>query len=166
MAKAQHSFETAGVKFPDFTQLYADYSRFVGDFGKFFQNGKAPFFDVESLMAAQRKNIEALTAANQVAFEGVQAVVRRQAEMVRESVEDLSKITRELTAASSPEDRLVRQTELAKEAFESAIDRVRELSGLIQKSSTEAATVLSKRVSANLDEVKSALTKTGNGATL
>jgi phasin family protein len=165
MAKAQHAHETAGVKFPDFTQLYADYSRFVGDFGKFFQNGKAPMFDVEKMIAVQRKNVEAFTAANQVAFEGVQAVVRRQAEMVRESVEDLGKITRELTAVTSPEDRLVRQAELAKETFETALDRVRELSGLIQKSSSEAVDVLSRRVSDNLDEVKAALTKT-NGATL
>jgi phasin family protein len=165
MAKAQHAHETTSVKFPDFTQLYADYSRFVGDFGKFFQNGKAPLFDVERLFAVQRKNVEALTAANQVAFEGVQAVIRRQAEIVRESVEDLSKITRELTAVGSAEDRLVRQTELAKEAFESALERVRELSGLIQKSSSEAVDVLSKRVSDNLDEVKAAISKGTNGAT-
>ncbi|MFO1055788.1 MAG: TIGR01841 family phasin [Dongiaceae bacterium] len=165
MAKAQHAHETAGVKFPDFTQLYADYSRFVGDFGKFFQNGKAPMFDVEKMIAVQRKNVEALTVANQLAFEGVQAVVRRQAEIVRESVEDLTKMTRELTAVASPEDRLVRQTEIAKEAFETALGRVRELSGLIQKSSSEAVDVLSKRVSDNLEEVRVALTK-ANGATL
>ena len=165
MAKAQHAHETAGVKFPDFTQLYADYSRFVGDFGKFFQNGKAPMFDVEKMIAVQRKNVEALTVANQLAFEGVQAVVRRQAEIVRESVEDLTKMTRELTAVTSPEDRMVRQTEIAKEAFETALGRVRELSGLIQKSSSEAVDVLSKRVSDNLEEVRVALTK-ANGATL
>ena len=165
MAKAQHAHETAGVKFPDFTQLYADYSRFVGDFGKFFQNGKAPMFDVEKMIAVQRKNVEALTVANQLAFEGVQAVVRRQAEIVRESVEDLTKMTRELTAVASPEDRLVRQTEIAKEAFETALGRVRELSGLIQKSSSEAVDVLSKRVSDNLEEVRVALTK-ANGAPL
>ena len=165
MAKAQHAHETAGVKFPDFTQLYADYSRFVGDFGKFFQNGKAPMFDVEKMIAVQRKNVEALTVANQLAFEGVQAVVRRQAEIVRESVEDLTKMTRELTAVTSPEDRMVRQTEIAKEAFETALGRVRELSGLIQKSSSEAVDALSKRVSPNLEEVRVALPK-ANGATL
>ena len=76
MAKAQHAHETAGVKFPDFTQLYADYSRFVGDFGKFFQNGKAPMFDVEKMIAVQRKNVEALTVANQLAFEGAHTVAR------------------------------------------------------------------------------------------
>src|SRR5262249_25824112 len=164
MAKAQqHAYESQTVKFPDFTQLYADYNRFLGEFGKLWQNGKSPIFDVEKILASQRKNVEALTAANQVAFEGVQAVVRRQAEIVRQGVEDLSKITRELTAANSPEDRLVKQAEIAKEAFETALGNIRELTALVQKSSSEAVGVLSKRVTDNLDEVKAALTKT-NGA--
>ena len=161
MAKAQNSFETSGVKFPDFSQLYADYNRYFGDFSKLWQNGKA--FDVEGFVASQRKNVEALTAANQVAFEGVQALVRRQAEIVRENVEELTKITRELTAAGSPEDKLAKQTQLAKEAFENALGHVRELTGLVQKSSSQAVDVLSKRVADNLDEVKAALTK-ANGA--
>jgi phasin family protein len=161
MAKAQNSFETSGVKFPDFSQLYADYNRYFGDFSKLWQNGKA--FDVEGFVASQRKNVEALTAANQLAFEGVQALVRRQAEIVRENVEELTKITRELTAAGSPEDKLVKQTQLAKEAFENALGHVRELTGLVQKSSSQAVDVLSKRVADNLDEVKAAFTKANGG---
>jgi phasin family protein len=161
MAKAQNSFETSGVKFPDFSQLYADYNRYFGDFSKLWQNGKA--FDVEGFVASQRKNVEALTAANQLAFEGVQALVRRQAEIVRENVEELTKITRELTAAGSPEDKLVKQTQMAKEAFENALGHVRELTGLVQKSSSQAVEVLSKRVADNLDEVKAAITKANGG---
>jgi phasin family protein len=161
MAKAQNSFETSGVKFPDFSQLYADYNRYFGDFSKLWQNGKA--FDVEGFVASQRKNVEALTAANQLAFEGVQALVRRQAEIVRENVEELTKITRELTAAGSPEDKLAKQTQLAKEAFENALGHVRELTGLVQKSSSQAVDVLSKRVADNLDEVKAAFTKANGG---
>ena len=161
MAKAQNSFETSGVKFPDFSQLYADYNRYFGDFSKLWQNGKA--FDVEGFVASQRKNVEALTAANQLAFEGVQALVRRQAEIVRENVEELTKITRELTAAGSPEDKLAKQTQLAKEAFENALGHVRELTGLVQKSSSQAVDVLSKRVADNLDEVKAAITKANGG---
>jgi len=161
MAKAQNSFETSGVKFPDFSQLYADYNRYFGDFSKLWQNGKA--FDVEGFVASQRKNVEALTAANQLAFEGVQALVRRQAEIVHENVEVLTKITRELTAAGSPDDKLAKQTQLAKEAFENALGHVRELTGLVQKSSSQAVDVLSKRVADNLDEVKAAFTKANGG---
>ena len=37
-------------------------------------------FDVEAVWAAQRRNVEALTQANQLAVEGAHAVVKRQIE--------------------------------------------------------------------------------------
>src|SRR5215475_14990679 len=126
-------------------------------------NGKAPLFDVEAAIATQRKNVEALTAANRVAFEGVQAVFRRQAELVRESVDELSKASKEFTAASSTEDKLAKQAELAKSAFETALANVRELSEIVQKAGEEAVSVLSKRVVDNFDEVKTALQPKVNG---
>ena len=55
------------------------------------------------------------------------------------------------------EDKLVKQTELAKSAFETALANVRELGGLVQKTSDEAVSVISKRVVDNFDEMKSAL---------
>ena len=48
------------------------------DVGKAFAGFTFPGLDVESLVAAQRKNIEAFTQANQLAVEGAQAVARRQ----------------------------------------------------------------------------------------
>ena len=47
-----------------------DVTRMMSDF-------RVPGFDTEALMAAQRRNIEALTKANQLAAEGMQAVMRR-----------------------------------------------------------------------------------------
>ena len=43
-------------------------------------------FDVEALMACQRRNIEALTQANQLTVEAVQAVARRQIEIARQTL--------------------------------------------------------------------------------
>jgi len=157
MAKAFPMFDADSVKFPDFTKSYADYSKFAADFGKYFVNGKAPVFDIEAAIAAQRKNVEAFTAANQVAFEGVQTVFRRQAEFVRDAVEELTQVSKDLTAAGSPEDKLVKQTEAAKAAFETAFANARELGGLVQKAGEEAVSVISKRVVANFDEMKTAL---------
>jgi phasin family protein len=164
MAKAASPlFDADALKTPDFSKFYADFNKMAGEFGKFFINGKAPLFDVEAAFAAQRKNVEALTAANRVAFEGVQAVLRRQAELVREGVDELSKASKEFTAAGSTEDKLAKQAELAKSAFETALANVRELSGIVQKAGEEAVSVISKRVVDNFDEVKNALQPKVNG---
>src|SRR3546814_19208647 len=66
---------------------------------------------------------------------------------------------RELAAAGSPEDKLARQADLAKESFAAAVGALREVSELLQKSNLEAADVISKRMSDNFDEVKTALSQ-------
>jgi phasin family protein len=158
MAKATNPmFDTEAFKVPDFAKFYGDFNKAASDFGKLFANGKAPMFDFEAAVAAQRKNVEAFTAANRIAIEGTQAVLRRQAELVREAIEELSSVSKEFTAAGTAEDKFVKQAELAKSAFENALANVRELSGLVQKASDEAVSVISKRVVDNFDEVKTAL---------
>lgn len=164
MAKATSPlFDTESLKVPDFSKFYGEFNKAAADFGKFFVNGKVPLFDVEAVIASQRKNVEALTAANRVAIEGTQAVLRRQAELVREAIEELSTASKEFVAAGSPEDKLVKQTELAKAAYETTLANVRELSGLVQKTGEEAVSVISKRVVDNFNEVKTALQPKVNG---
>ena len=158
MAKTQ-TIENDFVKVPDFTQYQAEFSKWAGDFSKFFVNGKAPSFDFDAVFALQRKNVEAFTAANQLAFDGIKAVAQRQAEIARRAFEEFGKVTKELTAAGTPEDKFAKQADLAKNAFEDALVNVRETYETLQKSQSEAVDVLSKRVVANFEEVKAAVTK-------
>jgi phasin family protein len=158
MAKsAPHAFDPEFPKVPDFSKYYADFNRLAGDVGKLFVNGKAPLFDVEAAIASQRKNVEALTAANQVAFEGWQAVLRRQIEIARQAVEEAATLSKELTTGSA-EDRIARQADAARTSYETAVANLRELAGLVQKASDEAVDVIAKRVVANLDEMKAVWT--------
>lgn len=147
-------------KMPDFGQFQNEFTRWMGDFSKSFSNGKAPTIDFEGLFAAQRKNIEALTSANQLAFEGVKAVAQRQAEVARGAVEEFSRFAKELSAPASAEEKLVKQAEVAKSAFEQALISMRDMSTTLTKSNTQAIDVLSKRVADSFDEVKTAFAKT------
>jgi hypothetical protein len=56
------------------------------DFSKLTKDFKLPGVDIATIMDREKKNIEALTEANRIAFEGWQALVRRQAEILRESI--------------------------------------------------------------------------------
>ena len=158
MAKAQ-TIETEFAKVPDFTQFQAEFSKWAGDFGKYFVNGKAPSFDFDAVFALQRKNVEAFTQANQLAFDGVKQVAQRQAEIARKAFEEFGKVTKELTAAGTPEDTFAKQADLAKTAFEEALVNLRELVDTLQKSQAEAVDVLSKRVVANIEDVKTVVAK-------
>jgi len=49
----------------------------VIDFSKLIEQVKLPGFDMASVIETQRKNIDALTAANQLAYDGMQALMQK-----------------------------------------------------------------------------------------
>ena len=65
-----------------------------------------------------------------------------------------------LGKASSPTDLAVKQAELAKEGFERALGNMRELAEMVTKGQQATMDAISHRVSASLDEVKQAASKT------
>ena len=125
------------------------------DAGKSFAGFNFPSFDVDSLMATQRKNMEALTQANQLAVESVQAVTRRQVELAREAFDGASAALRDLVQPTAPEERIAKNAEFAKQVFEKGIANARELTELVTKANSEAFEVLTKRVTESLDEIRS-----------
>jgi len=158
MAKTQTvEFET--FKTPDFSQFQSEFNRWAGDFAKYFTNSKMPAFDFDAVFAAQRKNVEAFSAANQAAFEGYKAIAKRQAEIARQAFEDFSKVSKEMTAVGTAEEKMAKHADAAKAAFEQAIENLRETVETLQKSQAEALDVISKRVVANFDETKALLAK-------
>jgi phasin family protein len=124
------------------------------DVGKAFAGFTFPGLDAESLMAAQRKNLEALTQANQLAVEGVQAVARRQVELARQAVDEASSLLREWTQPGAPEERIAKNAEYAKLAFEKGVANARELAELVTKANTEAFGVIQKRVAEGFEELR------------
>jgi phasin family protein len=138
------------------------YPFFENDFTKMFSEFKMPGFDIEGLMATQRRNVEAMTAASQLAVEGVQAVFRRQTEIIRQTVEESTAALKDVMTAGAPEQKIAQQTELVKATFERALGNLRELTEMAAKSNTEATDVLTKRIGESLTELKTSLQRTKN----
>ena len=124
------------------------------DFTKYMADMKVPAVDVDKFVAAQKKNFEAITAANKAAAEGVQAVFQRQAAIARENLEELTAALQELTAAGEPATKVARQAELTKEGYERSVANLKELNDSLTKTNTEVFELLNKRFVEGLDEVK------------
>ena len=129
------------------------------DFEKAFDTFKLPMVESETLAAAQRKNVEALTEANRLVIEGWQALAHRQTEIARQTISDFTAAVQDLAGDSSVEGRLAKQTDLVKEGFEQAVSNARELAELGVKSQSEAVDLLNQRFTESLDEFKSAFAK-------
>ena len=126
-----------------------------GEFGKLFADMKLPaMLDMDAFVAASRRNIETLTAANRIALEGAQTVARRHMEIVQQSMAELTEAVQAMSSLEAPQVKAARQAELLKQTYERAVANLKEISDLIQQSNTEALKLLNARFAEAMDEVK------------
>ena len=138
--------------FANFDLSKFDVTQMLGDL-------KIPGFDMTALLAAQRKNLEVLTAANRVAIEGLQAIAKRQAEIMAQALTEVSSMAQQLAGAGTPQETGTRQAELVKQAFEKALANMHELAEMFSKTNTEAFELINKRFTESLEELKGLLTQ-------
>ena len=118
-----------------------------------------PNFDFGTVFDIQRKNIEAFTAASQTFSQGLQTVAKRQSEIARQQMEQFQSLLTTAAPTAKVEDNLVKQADLVKAAYEKNVSNARELQDILTKVTTEASDILSRRVLASLDEIKSVAQK-------
>ena len=119
----------------------------VFDFTKLMSQFQLPGVDFAALVDRERKNIEALAKANRIAFEGWQRLVRRQAEMLQETM-------KKVVADAGQEDAKKKRADLAKEGFEKALANMRELAEMTTRSQKEAFDVVRKRIEENVEGIR------------
>ncbi|GIX11279.1 phasin family protein [Elioraea sp.] len=129
------------------------------DITKMMAEFKLPQVDVEALVAAQRKNIETLSTANRLALEGMQAVAKRNMEIMQQTLADLTEAMKAIAAAEAPQAKAAKQAELLKATYEKAMQNIRELQDMIQRMSGDTLNVLNRRVTEALDEVRAMMEK-------
>ena len=152
----------AGAPFAQaMTSAMAQAKSAADDFARMFADIKLPAMpDSEALIAAHKRNMDALTQANRAAMEGAQTVARRHMEIMQQTMGEISETMRTLAATDAPQDRAAKQAELLKRAYERAVANTRELSELIQHANGEALSVLNQRFVEAMDEVKSLMHQT------
>ena len=125
----------------------------VFDFTKLMSQFPLPGVNFATLVDREQKNIEALTKANRIAFEGWQRLVRRQAEMLQETMQ---KVVADASLLDAK-----KRADLAKEGFEKALANMRELAEITTQSQKEAFDVVSKRIEENMEGIRNPVNKAG-----
>jgi phasin family protein len=129
------------------------------DFAKMFENYQTVPFDLKGLLETQRKNVQAITEANQISMGHIQAIAQRQTEILSQIVEDNSSLAKELMTEGTPEEKIAKNAKLFKGIYERTVGNMKELSEMINKSNQEASTIINKRVTATMNEIQSSLEK-------
>ena len=129
------------------------------DLTKMMKDYQIPGVDWKELMASQQKNLEALTKANQVLFEGAQAVVQREVEILQKAMQEFAEASRELMQEGDAGVQAQKRLELAKTSFETALQNMRELADLATRSNREALDLINRRAMESLEEIRSAMAR-------
>jgi phasin family protein len=109
-----------------------------------------------AIVESGRKDLQALVKANEKSYQGLQAVVQRQTEMLKSSIEDWQSTVKGLPG-SDPREGMAKLDAMGKAAFKQALDDIRELSEMAAKSQADAFEVVRQRIRDNVDEVSKLL---------
>lgn len=129
------------------------------DFSKIMEQYQGTSFDMEALMETQRKNIQALNEAQQLAMENMQAIAQRQSQILSQMVEDNSALAKGLMSEGTPEQKIASNAKAFKSIYGRTVKSVNELSELVNKSNLETTNLINKRISASMNEIQSSLEK-------
>jgi phasin family protein len=114
---------------------------------------KLPNMDFSDFLEARRKDFEALIAVNRIATKGFETLAVKQAEIVRNSLEDVQLAMQQLLPVGGARDPNANQA--IQQALQKTFSNIRELADAAQESQSEAFEVVRTRVEQNIEELKS-----------
>lgn len=126
---------------------FLDVTMPFGDFG-------APGIDFDAVLSSQRKNLDALSQVSQLGIEGMQTIARHQLKIMQQAIEHASTLFRDWAHPVALDDRLAKNVEVAKQAFETGIASARDLAELATGANTAVINVINTRLNESLDEVR------------
>lgn len=147
---AKSPFPEFDFKWPNFDQGFWD--RF-----------SVPGLDASTLMESQKRNFEALVKANQKAAAGYQNMMRRQAEIMTETMQAIQESVSDLMKANDGKDLPKKQAELVEKTIGRALKHMKELAELAINANSDAFKVMQDRAKESISEMQELAEKISAG---
>lgn len=150
----------------DVSQLLSDWGKAVASMDvtkgtegllKILAGLKVPGVNMDALVAMQRDNLEALSASNRAALEGMKAIGEWQVKILHATLQQLNTAIEGLSRSGSPQELIAAETELARKAFETAVGEMRGLAEIVIRANQQATDAIVKRIPESLEEIRDLL---------
>lgn len=128
-----------------------------------FDKFQVPGLDTSALMESQRKNIEAVIKANQKAAEGYGNLLRRQGEIMTETLQAIQEAAGELMTANAGKDLPKKQAELVEKTVGRAFKHMKELAEMAASANSDAFKIMRDRASESIEELRALTEKISTG---
>ena len=132
------------------TQPFGDVTAMMAQF-------KMPGIDMAAILEARRKDIQALVDANTASFESMQALAKKQTEMLSLAMQGMQDAAKSAVGASGPAD-VGKQGEVIRKGFEKTLANMKELAEMAQHAQSDAMVRISQRAAHQMQEMKTMVT--------
>lgn len=134
-----------------------DSNSYLDMFRKFGSDLGLPKLDVEKLLEAQKKNLDALGRSAKVAAQGAQSVAQKQREVLEAGLREATSLAREYKPLGKVQENLALQTEFAKKVFDIAVEGAQDSTATARQSTTEAVKIIQDRVKESFEEFRNSV---------
>lgn len=124
------------------------------DWSQFSQAFKVPGLDAEAMLNSQRKNFEAMMAANQRALEGYRQIAERQRDIFQEMIGSVHEAIGTLSSQSKGADLPKAQAHLIEKTVGKALAAMQEMAEMAFTSNSEAFQIIQNRAQEALGELQ------------
>jgi phasin family protein len=121
----------------------------------------APSFKMDALFEMHRKNADAVVSANYVVLDGLNRLAQRQGELFAATVNNYTKVTRDVFAGASLKEKASSQVGAVRHVYASSVASLQELSDIAVNTNVTVADILTTRVKEAFDEFGVLLGKPG-----
>lgn len=132
----------------------ANNSNPFGDVTKMIEQFKLPGVDMSAIVEARRKDIEALVEANKAAYESMQALAKRQTEMLTQAMQGLQEAVKGAAGGVGGLADPTQQAELARKACQKTLGDMKEMADMARKSQSDVMANITQRATQNMLDVK------------
>jgi hypothetical protein len=124
-----------------------------GNLDKLMEQFKVPGVDINAIVEARRKDMEAVIAANQATFAAMQQIATKQTEILTQAFQSAQQGAQQLTQGIGGVVDPVKQADLARKAYEKALADMKELTEMAQKAQTTAMSGITARAQQSVQEL-------------
>jgi phasin family protein len=134
-----------------------DSNSYLDMFRKFGSDLGLPKLDVEKLLEAQKKNLDALGRSAKVAAQGAQSVAQKQREILEAGLREATSLAREYKPLGKVQENLALQTEFAKKVFDITVKGAQDSTATARQSTTEAVKIIQDRMKESFEEFRNSV---------
>ena len=134
----------------DTTSYIEMLKKFGGDIG-------LPKLDVDKLIEAHKKNIDALNQSAKVAAQGAQSVAQKQREVLEAGLREAAALAREYKPFGKVHENITAQTEFASKVLEITLKGAADSATTARQSTADAVKVIRDRVKDSVEEIRASI---------